>query len=189
ELSFTPDIFWTVDSTDTSNLKYPTATGVTTEFQFFHGFPLTAHSSFILTTDDYYMGLSGGSFADPRNLLKGGSSEFLNLSAGGSFEFPLWRQINGGPAYADALYGEIGYDLSFYTNKTSGYSNDNYLTALSNPNVGDTAVQHHVYVSHVISAGARLGFYKSYEFSRQLYAKVSWDPFRNKLGLNFSVGF
>jgi hypothetical protein len=184
--SLTPDVFWTADTTDASNYTYPTATGVTTGLQFFHGFPLTAHSSLILRTDDYYTVFSGGRFTDPQGLLKGVSSEFLNLSAGGSFVFPLWRQINAGPAYADALYGEIGYDLSFYTNKPTGYS---YLAALGNPDETNAAWRNHAYVSHVLTVGTRLGFYKSYEFSRLLSAKVAWDIRRNKLGLNVSVGF
>jgi hypothetical protein len=186
ELSLTPDIFWTTDSTDTSNYKYPTATAVTAGLQFSHGFPLTAHSSFILRTEDSYMALFGDSLKDPQHLLKGFSSEFLNLSAGGSFVFPLWRQINGGPAYADALYGEIGYDLTFYTNKTTGYS---YREALLNPNDSNAVWWNHAYVSHVLTVGTRLGFYKAYEFSRLLSAKVYWDIMRNKLGLNVSVGF
>ena len=188
-LSVTPDFFATFDSSDGSNVTYPRATATTYEAQFFHGFPVSAHSSVIVRTDDYYTQLSGNNFTDPRGLLKGLSSEFLNLSAGASFVVPLWRQINRGPAYADALYGEIGYDLSFYTNKTTGYTNNNYLKAFSNPNVNDALVANHVYVSHVLTVGTRLGFFKSYEFSRTLSAKVLWDVMRNDVGCAFSIGF
>ncbi len=188
ELSVTPDFFGSVDSVDTANTQYPRSTATTVELQALHGFPLTTHSSFILSTDDYYTKLSGNNFTDPRGLLKGLSSEFVNLSAGGTFVFPLWRQINAGPAYADALYGQIGYNLSFYTNRT-GFANDNYRKAFTSDSVDDPAVQNHVYVSHVLSVGARLGFYKSYEFSRLLSATASWDILRNNVGVNFSVGF
>jgi hypothetical protein len=170
ELSVTPDFFGSADSVDSNNVQYPRFTATTVEFQFLHGFPLTMHSSFVLTSDDYYTHLSADNFLDPRGLLKGLSSEYMNLSAGGAFVFPLWRQINGGPAYADALYGQIGYGLSFYTNKPNSYTG-------------------HMYVSNVLTAGFKLGFYKSYEFARLLSAAVSWDILRNNVGASFSVGF
>jgi hypothetical protein len=188
-LSITPDFFASADSGGGSNVTYPRFTATTYELYFFHGFPVTAHSSVIVRTDDYYTKLSAGNFTDPRGLLKGLSSEFLNLSAGASFVVPLWRQINRGPAYADALYGELGYDLSFYTNKTTDYPNYNYFQAFSNLHVNDALVANHVYVSHVLTVGTRLGFFKSYEFSRSLAAKVAWDMMRNKVGLDFSIGF
>jgi len=184
QLSITPDFAWGVDSlTDTASYSYPAVPSITAEFLFYHGFPLTAHSSFILRTDDYYTAVFSGARPDPRYIFKGESAKYINVSVGGSFVFPLWRQINGGPAYADALYAEIGYDASYYTN-TTGY---NYALALLRPD--DASWRDHVYVSHVLSAGAKLGFYKSYEYSRMLYTKVSWDVVRNKLGLDFSVGF
>lgn len=188
-LSITPDFFASADSGGGSNVTYPRFTATTYELQFFHGFPVTAHSSVIVRTDDYYTKLSAGNFTDPRGLVKGLSSEFLNLSAGASFVFPLWRQINRGPAYADALYGELGYDLSFYTNKTTDYPNYNYFYAFSNLHVNDALVANHVYVSHVLTVGTRLGFFKSYAFARTLSAKVLWDMMRNDVGCALTVGF
>ncbi len=187
ELSITPDFFGgtNINGTDTTTYR---STAATVELQLLHGFPLTTHSSFILSTDDYYTALSANNFSDPRGLLKGLSSEFVNLDVGGTFVFPLWRQINGGPAYADALYGQIGYTLSSYTNSTGIFSNSNYWKAYSSDSVSDAAVRNHVYVSHVLSAGVMLGFYKSYEFARFLSATVSWDALRNDVRANFSVG-
>jgi hypothetical protein len=188
-LSVTPDFFASVDSSDTSNTRYPRSTATTFMLQFFHGFPVTAHSSVIVRTDDYYTTLSSDDFVDARGLLKGLSSEYMNLSAGASFVFPLWRQINRGPAYADALYGQIGYRLSFYTNTLKNYPNSNFLMAFSNANVNDSFVRNHVYVSHILTVGTQLGFFKSYEFSRSLVATFAWDMMRNNIGLDFSIGF
>jgi hypothetical protein len=189
ELSVTPDFFGSVDSIDPNTVRYPRFTATTAELQFLHGFPLTMHSSFVFTSDDYYTHLSADNFLDPRGLLKGLSSEYMNLSANGAFVFPLWRQINGGPAYADALYGQFGYGLLFYTNKPFGYTGADYAKALSTLNVSDPSIHNHMYVSHVVTAGLKLGFYKSYEFARLLSAAVSWDILRNNVAASFSVGF
>jgi|GEM_PF-889512 hypothetical protein len=182
-LSTTPDFFASVDSVDTSNVSYPRSTAVTYELQFFHGFPVSTHSSIIVSTDDYYTHLSSDNFVDPRGLLKGLSSEYINLSAGASFVFPLWRQINRGPAYADALYGQVGYEYSFYANtlKIKGQVSKAFL---------DRAfTDDYIYPSHILTVGTQLGFFKSYEFSRTLVARIAWDIMRNKVGLNLTVGF
>jgi hypothetical protein len=61
--------------------------------------------------------------------------------------------------------------------------------AFSNANVHDSFVRDHVYVSHILTVGTQLGFFKSYEFSRSLVATFAWDMMRNNIGLDFSIGF
>ena len=134
-----------------------------------------------MQTGESYTGLSD-SLTDPRSELPGYSTEYLHGNVGASFVFPLWRQINGGPAYADALYGTLGYDLGIQTNTTT--FSDNLLQAFAKSSFD----RNHVCVSHVFSAGIKLGFYKSYLFSRTLDVKASWNVWKKKFSMNLNVG-
>jgi hypothetical protein len=180
-----PQFFAYSDSSDKNNIQNPVVSSTTIGLMFSHGIPLTKYSTCLVRTNNYYEILSYDGFKDSQRLLKGLSNQFYSLSGGASFIFPLWRQINKGPAYADALYGEVGYDLTFYSN--AEMLPDNFFQAFSDPNVD--MVKNRVYVSHVISAGTRLGFFKSYSIPRSLNAKVSWDVMRNRGVFSFVLGF
>jgi hypothetical protein len=178
-----PQFFANVDTSDKNNIKYLRYSAATLGLMFSHGFPLTKYFSCIVKTDNYYKILSDKNFIDTKGLLKGLSDQYYNLSAGASFVFPLWRQINGGPVYADALYGEVGYDFSIYA------STPNLGGRLERAFLDPSFEDNHIYPQHLVTAGTRLGFFKSYSFARTLSAKVLWDVMRNDVGVNFSIGF
>jgi len=183
QVSVEPDFFGVADTSSPGTVSWARRSSVTYALSFSHGFPIMKYASFILSTDDSYTKLSANDFIDTRRLLKGLSSEFLNLDAGASLVFPLWRQINAGPLYADALYAEIGYDFSVYANSLNlgGHLKQAFIDPLY--------YNDHLYPLHQISVGTKLGFFKSYTFSRTLSIKVLWDMMRNNAGFNFSVGF
>jgi hypothetical protein len=186
-----PETFIYGNSTDTAtNLgSMPRASALTVALAAVHGFPLTTHSSIVLQTEESYIGLSTPlsrpSGLLPRYLndyLPGNSSEYLSGDLGASFVFPFGRQINGGLCYTDALYGTVGYDLRIVTNTTT-FEND-----VSQAFVKSSFDKEHVLVSHVFSAGARLGFFKSFLFSRTLAAKAYWDVWKQKFTMNLELG-
>jgi hypothetical protein len=183
QVSVTPEFFGTADTTDPNHTVYARKSAFTYGLSFSHGFPILKYSSLILKSDNSYTQLSSGDFIDTRHLVKGLSSEFLTLDAGASFVFPIWRQINGGPAYADALYGEVGYDFSIYSNTMNlgGHLDRAFL----DPSFSNDRI----YPQHLVTTGTRLGFYKSYAFARTLTAKILWDMMRNGLGCAFTIGF
>ncbi len=163
------------DSTETRQ-----GSGTTVSLSAMHGFGILKYSSIVVSTEDSYTGLSE-KLNDPQGLLPGYSNEYYSMNAGVSLVFPLWRQINAGPAYADALYGDIGYDLQVYTNSST--QKEPFSKAFTNSN-WDT---NHVYVGHVFSAGVKLGFFKSFIFGRLLSARTYWDAFNKKYGFKLSV--
>jgi hypothetical protein len=183
QLLLLPETFLMASSSDTASSfsSLPRASSMTIALAAMHGFPVTKYSSVIVQTEESYTGLSD-SLLDSRGLLPGTSTEYLSGDVGASFVFPLWRQINGGPFYADALYGTIGYDLGILTNTTT--FTDNLLGAFAKSSFD----KDHVCVSHVFSAGVRLGFYKSFLFSRTFVAKASWDVWKQKFSMNLIVG-
>jgi hypothetical protein len=183
QLAVAPESFLLMSSSDTSkNLaSYPRASALTVAFSAMHGFPLTMYSSINLRTEDSYRTFSEP-VSDRFSLLPGHSTEYLFADVGASVVFPLWRQINGGPAYADALYGDVGYDVQMLTNTTT-FEND-FTQAF----VKSSADKDHVCVSHVFSAGVKLGFFKSFLFSRTLSAKAYWNVWRQKFAFNLSIG-
>ena len=183
QVSVTPEFFGVPDTTSPGAVTYARRSATTYGISFSHGFPIMKYASLILRSDDSYSKLSANDFIDTRHLLKGLSSDFLTLDAGASFVFPIWRQINGGPAYADALYGEVGYDFSIYANTLNigGHLERAFFDPLFDND--------HIYPLHQITVGTRLGFFKSYAFARTLSAKVLWDVKRNDVGFNFSIGF
>ena len=106
---------------------------------------------------------------------------FANFAA--ALEFPLARQINKGKRYADALYGELLYEVSLYANRDLTASMlCNSLTKAS-PGAADSG---HVTVSHCIGAGIHMGFIKSYTFSQMLTLQVLWDIWAKSAHLNIS---
>jgi len=154
--------------------------GTTIVLSAMHGFGILKYSSVVVHTDDSYTELSD-KLNDPQGIFPGNSMEYVSIDAGASVVFPMWRQINGGPAYADALYGEIGYDLQTYTNTTTLKAP--FEKAFTNA-TWDT---NHIFVGHVFSAGVKLGFFKSYIFGRLLSANAYWDTFNKKYGFKLSV--
>jgi hypothetical protein len=183
QVSVTPEFFGVPDTTSPGAVSYARRSAMTYGVSFSHGFPIMKYASLILRSDDSYSKLSANNFIDTRHLLKGLSSDFLTLGAGASFVFPLWRQINGGPAYADALYGEVGYEFSIYANTPN--LGGHLARAFFDPLFDND----HIYPLHQITAGTRLGFFKSYAFARTLSAKVLWDMMRNNVGCALTIGF
>ena len=183
QFSFTPEFFATIDSTNPDIPQVKRHHSLSYEFDFSHGFPINRYSSFILRLNNLYTKFSSNNFIDPYRLLKGISDEFLKIDAGGSFVFPILRQINKGALYADALYGEFSYDFMFYSNTTkfTRYS----LETFFNPKLKNS----HIYPQHIISLGTRLGFFKSYAFYRTLSAKLFWDIINTNAGFSLNIGF
>jgi hypothetical protein len=191
QLLVQPESFLYGNSSDTTTSlgSMPRASAITVALTAMHGFPITTHSSIVLETEESYIGLSQA-LRKPsgllpryvRDYLPGSSAEYLTGDVGASFIFPLWRQINGGPCYTDALYGTVGYDLSIVTNTTT-FEND-----VSQAFVKSSFDKDHVLVSHVFSAGARLGFFKSFLFTRTLAAKAYWDVWKQKFTMNLELG-
>jgi len=183
QLLVQPETFLVSKSTDSStNLgSLPRASLTTVGLSAMHGFPLTRYSSLVLSTEDSYTGITD-SLSDPHNVLPGYSTEYLSGDVGASLVFPLWRQIDGGPAYADAWYLALGYDLGILTNTTT-FDND-----LSQAFLKSSFDKKHVCVSHVFSAGTRLGFFKSFLFNRTLDVKGRWDVWKQKFSMNVLIG-
>jgi hypothetical protein len=183
QVSVTPEFFGVADTSNPNAVTFARRSATTYALSFSHGFPLMKYASVMLSTNDSYTKLSANDFIDTRHLLKGLSSEFLTIGAGASLVFPLWRQINAGPAYADALYGEVGYDFSLYANTLD------LGGRLQQAFIDPSFYNDRIYPLHRISVGTRLGFFKSYAFGRMLSFKVLWDVMRNNAGFNFSIGF
>jgi hypothetical protein len=181
QLTVVPESFLPLSDTTSELAGIDRVSALTVQIDAMHAFPLRKYFSLELRTRESYSTFSQP-VLDQFDLLAGGSTEYLSADVGASFVFPLWRQINGGPAYADALYGAVGYDVQMLSN-TMTFQGD-FSRALSVPSYD----KDHIVVSHVFSAGVKFGFFKSYLFNRTLQAKAYWDVWKKKLAANLSVG-
>jgi hypothetical protein len=181
QLTIVPESFIPLDDTTTKLASIERVSALTVQIDAMHAFPFRKYFSLELRTRESYSTFSQP-VLDRFDLLPEGSAEYLFADVGASFVFPLWRQINGGPAYADALYGAVGYDVQMLSNTTT-FQGD-FLSAFSVPSYD----KDHIIVSHVFSAGVKFGFFKSYLFNRTLQAKAYWDVWKKKLAVNLAVG-
>jgi hypothetical protein len=165
-----------------SDTTTESASSITYGLECAHGFPLTRYSSLVLEAAGYYSDYSD-SISDPKDTLSGMSMHYTTATFAAALEFPLARQINKGKRYADALYGELLYEVSLYANSDLTASMLRKSLTTASPGAADSG---HVAVSHCIGAGIHMGFIKSYTFSQMLTLQVLWDIWAKSAHLNIS---
>lgn len=124
---------------------------------------------------------------DPLDKITGSSPMYGMLQNHLQINGPIWRAINRGKPYLDALYGAIFYDLNVEFNQRmiSNGSAGDLLIGLTKENFRPNGM----YVSHQIGLEFTLGTEKSYLFSRNFVLKSAIDLWRKTVTVNAGVEF
>jgi Periplasmic component of the Tol biopolymer transport system len=181
QATFDPSFFPIIKTSDIDTI-IEDASAITCGIECAHGFPLTRYSSLVVSAAGYYSTYSD-SVNDPQDALKGMSTDYTTGYLAAALEFPLARQINKGRRYADALYGELLYEVSLYANRDLTASALRKSLTSAPRSFADSGS---VAVSHYIGAGIHMGFVKSYTFSQMLTLQVLWDIWAKSMHLNIS---
>ena len=149
-------------------------TGLITGIDCMHSFSIAKYASLQVYTYDALV-YNNKPVMDNGMVLDGVSRTYFSSQTGVRTVFPIVRTINRRCLwYWDALYGNIGYTFSMYTNgeffdSLSSYSREIMTDKNHTPNAE---------VGHFISAGFEMGHYKTYLFFKRLSFDYSFEILR-----------
>ena len=157
------------------SVVYSNGSAMTYALQGIRGFPVTRYSSIVLGAVGLITNFSEP-INDPLDTLKSPSSLYTSLNVSTRFVFPIVRNINRGEKYyAEALYGSLIYEMSFYSN--TEVTDNSFIYSLTRRSFDPT----HYLVEHDIGLGINFGSTKSYSFFGMSSLKLLWDIWGKRL--------